>query len=181
MATRIENGWVIDERNNRANIALWGGEERAAEILKSLVNCSGCSDCSHCSDCSECLDCLDCLDCLRCLDMAAQKISEQIPVIFDIHKKLFDAVSKPNALDMSSWHGDHDVNEAGEYCGTTHCRAGWVVALAGKAGRDLEQKTSTLFAAQQIYKASGYPISPCRFFDDKESAMADMKRLAESS
>ena len=63
-------------------------------------------------------------------------------------------------------------------CDTTHCRAGWVVHLAGKAGYALEKATSTLFAAQQIYKKSGYVISPARFFDDDEEAMADMKRLA---
>jgi len=53
------------------------------------------------------------------------------------------------------------------------------VILAGEQGRELESATSTLFAAMQIYKASGYEISPCRFFDSDEDAMADMKRLAE--
>ena len=51
--------------------------------------------------------------------------------------------------------------------------------MAGKEGRELEEKTSTLFAAMQIYKASGYEISPVRFYDSDEKAMADMKRLAE--
>jgi hypothetical protein len=53
------------------------------------------------------------------------------------------------------------------------------VTLAGEAGKKLEKQTSPLFAAQQIYKASGYEISPVRFFDSNEEAMADMKRLAE--
>lgn len=69
---------------------------------------------------------------------------------------------------MNLWHS----------CETTHCRAGWVVHLTGKAGYALEKKTSTLFAAMQIYKASGYSISPVRFYDDNEEALADMKRLA---
>jgi len=69
---------------------------------------------------------------------------------------------------MADWHT----------CGTTHCRGGWVVTLAGEAGKKLEQETSSLFAAMQIYKNSGYEISPCRFFDDNETALADMKRLA---
>ena len=72
---------------------------------------------------------------------------------------------------MESWHT----------CGTTHCRGGWVVTLAGEAGKELAEATSTLFAAVQIYKASGYKISPVRFFDDNETAMADMKRLAEEN
>jgi len=73
-----------------------------------------------------------------------------------------------DALDMGVWHT----------CDTTHCRAGWVTTLAGDAGKELESKTSCLFAAQQIYKASGYEISPVRFFDSNEDAMEDMKRLA---
>jgi hypothetical protein len=72
---------------------------------------------------------------------------------------------------MSDWHT----------CDTTHCRAGWVVHLAGEPGYALEKKTSAVFAAMQIYKASGHPISPCRFFDDNRAAMEDMKRLAEAT
>jgi hypothetical protein len=53
-----------------------------------------------------------------------------------------------------------------------------VVHLAGEAGYALEAATSPLFAAQQIYKASGYEISPCRFFDSDASALDDMRRLA---
>lgn len=71
---------------------------------------------------------------------------------------------------MSTWHT----------CDTTRCRAGWVVTLAGEAGIELEKKTSTAFAASMIYKASSpirvyYP----RFFEDNETAMADIKRCAE--
>ena len=79
------------------------------------------------------------------------------------------AVSKPKALNMQNWHT----------CETTHCRAGWVVHLAGQAGYELEKRTSPIFAAMQIYKASGYEISPVRFYDANEKAMEDMKRLAE--
>jgi len=70
---------------------------------------------------------------------------------------------------MGNWHS----------CETTHCRAGWVVHLAGDAGYALEKQTSPLFAAQQIYNASGYLISPVRFFDGEEKALENMKRLAE--
>ena len=70
---------------------------------------------------------------------------------------------------MSTWHT----------CGTTHCRGGWVVHLAGDAGYALEKFHNTLLAAQLIYKASGYQINPCRFYDNNEAALADMKRLAE--
>ena len=70
---------------------------------------------------------------------------------------------------MESWHT----------CDTTHCRGGWVVHKAGEAGRKLEAFHNTALAAQLIYKASGYDINPCRFYDSNEDAMADMKRLAE--
>ena len=92
-----------------------------------------------------------------------------IPKIEDIHKKILAAVSIPDALNMGSWHS----------CETTHCRAGWVVHLAGKEGYALERFHDTLLAAQLIYRESGYPIAPARFFDSNEDALADMKRLAE--
>lgn len=91
-----------------------------------------------------------------------------IPAIEDIHRKVYEAASAPNALDMDSFH----------VCETTHCRAGWVVHLAGEAGYELERRTDPVFAAMQIYKASGYEISPVRFFESNEKAMEDMKRLA---
>lgn len=159
---KIENGIVIDENNNRADIGYWGTEEAAIAALKT---CFGCSDCFGCSACSRCSRCAGCFEC------SAQKTEMAIPVIDDIHKRVFEAASQPNALCMSSWNK----------CGTTHCRGGWVVTLAGKEGRELEEKTSTLFAAIQIYKASGYVIYPIRFFDSEEKSLEDMKRLAEES
>jgi hypothetical protein len=93
-----------------------------------------------------------------------------IPVIPDIHKVVYEAASAPCALNMSTWHT----------CETTHCRAGWVVALAGEEGRRLEQFHDTPLAAQLIYQASGYDINPCRFYDSNEKAMEDMRRLAQS-
>ena len=160
---RIENGILIDGNDNRATISYWGSEEDAAKALAS------CSDCSGCSDCSDCSGCLRCSDCSDCSDLFPQKAPATVPVIQDIHQKVFAAASQPGCLNMDAWHT----------CDTTHCRAGWVVTLAGEAGRQLEKATSTLFAAMQIYKASGYPISPVRFYDDNETALADMRRLAE--
>jgi hypothetical protein len=72
---------------------------------------------------------------------------------------------------MDAWHP----------CGTTRCRAGWVVHLAGDAGYALERFHNTALAAQLIYDASDpdYRINPCRFYDGNADALADMKRLAE--
>jgi len=92
-----------------------------------------------------------------------------VPKIGNIHKRLYEAVSQPNALNMNDWHT----------CDTTHCRAGWVVHLAGEAGKALESRTSTLFAAMQIYHASSpIRVSPTRFFESNEVAMADIQRCA---
>jgi hypothetical protein len=91
-------------------------------------------------------------------------------VIENIHQKVLEAVDHPCALRMDAWHT----------CDTTHCRAGWVVFLAGEPGRKLEEHTSTQFAAMQIYKeSSSIRVSPVRFFEPNETALADIKRCAE--
>jgi hypothetical protein len=96
-----------------------------------------------------------------------------VPVIPDIHKAVYAAASQPKALAMDTWHT----------CQNTHCRAGWIVTLAGAEGRKLEQRFDTLSAAMRIYDASdpAFKINPCRFFDSNEDALADMKKLAEGS
>ncbi len=183
----IKNGVLVSAKGNRATITRWATEEEAAKILlvmdysgcsrcSDCSGCSRCSDCSRCSRCSDCSRCSGCSGCSRCSDLenaapVAQPASTmEVPTIENIHQSVYEAVTRTGcSLDMGRWHT----------CETTHCRAGWIVTLAGEAGRKLEAKTSTLFAAQQIYKASGYPISPCRFFDSDSAAMADMKRLAE--
>lgn len=172
MTIRKQNGVLYDDNHNSASIGYWGSEEAARKALESLVNCSYCVNCRDCTGCTGCTDCTGCFDCTGCYGCSRAKSEKQefkVPVIADIHKIIYSAVSQPKALDMSNWHT----------CETMHCRAGWVVTLAGEAGRELEKNTSTLFAAQQIYKASGYEISPVRFFDSDEDALADMKRLAE--
>jgi hypothetical protein len=95
-----------------------------------------------------------------------------VPVIADIHKKVYEAASiPPEALNMCAWHT----------CATTHCRAGWVITLAGEPGKALEKRFDPVLAAMMIYDASdpGFKINPCRFFDSNQEALADMRRLAE--
>lgn len=91
-----------------------------------------------------------------------------IPTIENINQRIYEAVSQPNALDMGGWHT----------CETTHCRAGWAVHLAGPAGKALEQFHDTELAAMLIYRESGSPINPARFYDSNEAAMADIKACA---
>ena len=75
----------------------------------------------------------------------------------------------PNTLDMGDWHR----------CETTHCRGGWVTTMAGEAGKKLEDFFGMPLAAQLIYRESGWPINPARFYDSNEDAMKDIKRMAE--
>lgn len=101
--------------------------------------------------------------------MATSKESK-IPKIDNIHTKVFAAVSTPNALKMDTWHT----------CETTHCRAGWVVTLAGEEGRALEKFHNTELAAALIYRESSpHKVSAARFYDSNELAMDDMRRMAE--
>ena len=93
-----------------------------------------------------------------------------IPEIKNIHSVVLEAASKPDALEMGDWHT----------CDTTHCRAGWVVTLAGEAGRKLEQQTSTAFASMMIYKeSSDIRVSPNMYYVTNEESMKDMKRCAD--
>lgn len=201
--------WITDSHGNRCSTEKWGSEDAAREALATLKDCSGCSDCydcygcsgcygcyrcsgcSSCSDCSVCSRCSNCSRCFGCSDRSgcsncsncsvcsecydSQNARPEtigglvVPVIENIHQRVYDAASQPVALNMDNWHT----------CDTTHCRAGWVTHLAGEPGKALEEATSPLFAAQQIYLASGYAISPVRFFDTNEAALADMKRLKQ--
>ena len=220
---RIEGDWIIDARNNRASITLWGSEEEAIKALKTCTDCSycrnctdctgcrdcrdctgcrncrdctgcrNCRDCTYCTDCttctycSYCTDCTACSNCRRCADctycrrctdcttctskngeFAGGEAPLVIPKIDRLHTKVLAAASVPGALDMSEWHA----------CGTCHCRAGWIVHLAGDEGRALESELSTEFAALLIASESGHPISPSRFYDSDEDALKDMKRMA---
>jgi Pentapeptide repeats (8 copies) len=92
------------------------------------------------------------------------------PAIPDIHRRVYEAAtSTPESLDMIAWHT----------CETTHCRAGWVVVLAGLAGKELEERVDTGVAAALIYMASD-PTLECipDWRASNEDALADMRRLA---
>ena len=99
------------------------------------------------------------------------------PKIENIHQRIYAAASQPDALDMSDWH-DAEYKKGG--CGTTHCRAGWAVALAGEDGRKLESEMGTPAAATMIYLASDPTLDKFpSFYCGKAEALADMKRLAD--
>lgn len=99
-------------------------------------------------------------------------VLREFPVkIENVHQKVFAAASAPDALNMDDWHT----------CETTHCRAGWVVHLAGEAGCALEWAMGTAAAAAMIYMASDPTLEKVPdFYCSNEEALADMRRLAEA-
>lgn len=101
-------------------------------------------------------------------------LSDWIPRITNIHQRVYGAASAKGALDMGTWHGGDD------FCGTTHCRAGWVTHLAGEGGRVLDGMMGTAAAAALIYRASDPSLEKVPdFYCGNEEALDDMKRLAE--
>lgn len=94
-----------------------------------------------------------------------------IPVIENIHQKVYSAASAPGALNMGDWHT----------CDTTHCRAAWVTTLAGEAGGTLEYYLGISAAAILIYIASDPDLDHIpSFYCSNELALADMKAMAEA-
>ena len=89
----------------------------------------------------------------------------------NIHQAVYDAITAPgNSLEMADWHT----------CETTHCRAGWVVVLAGAAGAMLEDLVGTSTAAALIYHASDPEMTTPDFYASNEDALADIRRMAGS-
>lgn len=148
-------------------------------------NCYYCMNCIHCNYCRYCLDCWYCKSCKSCINCYNSYYHHdgwnckgyynltfdlKIPIIKNIHQEVYKAASKPDALNLEKWHT----------CDTTHCRGGWVVFLAGEEGKELEEKTSTLFAAVQIYKASSDIHVPLNmFFESYDNSLKDIKRCVE--
>lgn len=93
------------------------------------------------------------------------------PVIANIDREVYAAASRAGALNMTVWHS----------CETTHCRAGWVVKLAGCDGKALEDQVGTPIAAYLIYRKSGHPIDLNRFYDDDKNALDDMRERASAT
>ena len=67
-----------------------------------------------------------------------------IPRVEHLHQKVEEKTREPSGLNMGRWHT----------CATTHCRAGWIVQLAGEEGKKLEERLDTDIAAMLIHEAS---------------------------
>jgi hypothetical protein len=91
---------------------------------------------------------------------------EGIPIVKDLDRKMLAAIAG-NKLDMGIWH-----------CGTTHCRAGWHITLAGDAGAALEKQMGSWLAGALIYVASTGRTKLPDFFASNEAAEKDIRACA---
>lgn len=90
-------------------------------------------------------------------------------IVPDIDAAILAAVEAEGcALQMSDWHT----------CETTHCRAGWAIHLAGKAGAALEQRYGANVAGALIYAASRPDMPVPDWFASDAEALADLRRCA---
>ena len=104
----------------------------------------------------------------------------EVPVVEHLDAKILEHIeAKTLMLDMGNWHGEGPTGEEAtvEACGTTHCRAGSAIHLAGEAGYALERKLgSTEEAGRAIYLASTGRAPD--FFGSNKRALADIRRCA---
>jgi uncharacterized protein YjbI with pentapeptide repeats len=111
------------------------------------------------------------------------EILEEVPLIPNIDAAILAAIEAnkakgTNGLDMGSWHGDQSKANEGEWCQTTHCRAGYAICLAGAKGFELEKKFGPANAGMFLYLKST-PNEPIPNWSAIERvAMADMKERA---
>lgn len=90
-----------------------------------------------------------------------------VPPVVNLDGRILTAIEAGGELKMDSWH----------QCETTHCRAGWAVALS-PVGKTLESIFGTNVAGALIYNAS-YPDQKVpNFFASNEAAMTDIKARA---
>ena len=109
---------------------------------------------------------------LRCANMTGFVLTGAaltgVPVVPGLDAAILRAIKAGGRFDMHAWHG----------CQTAHCRGGWAIALAGKAGIKLEVEVGSAVAAALIYAASR-PNKPIPdFYATDDDAMADIERCA---
>ena len=103
-------------------------------------------------------------------DLAGANITGAIglpdaPTVPDLDRKILEASEDGARLEMGSWH-----------CGTTHCRAGWAIALAGAEGAELEKTLGASAAGALIYFRSTGRVPD--FFASTAVALADIRKCA---
>jgi len=96
-------------------------------------------------------------------------LPENVPIVPDIDAQILAIIEKhPDLFDMSTWH-----------CGTTYCRGGWAITLAGEAGKDLVRQVSSPATAATLIYAASRPNKPVPdFFTTTAAAIADIRACA---
>ena len=95
----------------------------------------------------------------------------KITKVENLFTKILEAIEKGGKLNMGDWHT----------CKTTHCIAGWVIVLAGEAGRVAEELVGTPWAASIIIRDSCPYLEGKNpnFYANDEEGMKFIKECAE--
>lgn len=108
---------------------------------------------------------------LPLVDLTRFKGSPGVPVVDHLDARIARLIeAEPRQFDMATWTGSN------EKCGTTHCRGGWAIALAGEAGTELLDRECPYVTAAAIYIASTGRMP--RFFAHDYEALADIRAQA---
>lgn len=89
-----------------------------------------------------------------------------------------------NGLEMKHWHGGGtSALTENNWCGTTHCRAGFIVCMAGKEALEKEGVETTCSIADSIYQASSPDVlqrfGPLNYYSTNPWALFDIVRRAK--
>ena len=109
---------------------------------------------------------------LRGADLAGANLRGAIPAVPDIDAAILAAIGdEPARLDMSAWHK----------CGTTHCRAGWAITLAGEQGAALEANVGPAAAGALISAVSRPTMRVPNFYTHSDAVMQSLRDDAEAA
>lgn len=104
-------------------------------------------------------------------------LGDRLPTVDSLDARILRAVEGPRkrfGLDMVTWHSSH--YEPGKGCGTTHCRAGAAVVLAGAKAKKLEEVFGPALTGGAIYYASTGRVPD--FYASTEAALEDIRACA---
>jgi hypothetical protein len=127
-----------------------------AELRNLLANCSVATIDRVVANCSA-----------ATIDRVQLILSTPVPIVENLDALVL-AEAEAGNVEMSTWH---------HACGTTHCRSGTAVHLAGEAGYALERAVGYEAAGRMIYEASTGRPAP-NFYASNEDAIADIRRCA---
>lgn len=104
----------------------------------------------------------------------------QVPFIPKIDARILEEIEKDRELfSMCNWDFGVGWDDAkANWCKTGHCRGGWAITLAGKAGEGLKGNFSPALAGSLIYFKSRPGERIPDFYCSDEEALEDIKACA---